>query len=119
MRRWLPIIFSRMFIGILMSVMVVQAVVTVAFVHHSEQSGAEYVSFDHDAPVDILQAGSSESDTSSLDDFGCHHCCHCTGIFSYLTIGAIYTVLSEGKAFGYSLILPSAPISPHLRPPIL
>jgi hypothetical protein len=102
-----------------MMVMVVQAVVTVAFVHHSEQSGAEYVSFDHDASVDVFQADSDETEKSSLDDFGCHHCCHCTGIFSYLTSGEIYSILSGGKDFGYILELPSALISPHLRPPIL
>jgi len=99
--------------------MVVQAIVTVAYVHHSEQTGTEYVSFDHAVSVDTLQFGSEESDKSSSDGFGCHYCSHFTGIFSYLTNGSIYAVLSEEKRFGYILKLPSASFSPHLRPPIL
>ena len=99
--------------------MAIQAIVTVAYVHHSEQNGTEYVSFDHAVSVDTLQSDSEKSGKSSLDDFGCHHCCHCTGIFSFLTNGSIYAILSGVKRFGYILKLPSVSFSPHLRPPIL
>jgi len=105
--------------GILMLIMVVQTVVTVAYIHHSEQTGAEYVSFDHDAPANVLQAGANETERPSLDDVDCHQCCHCTGIFSFLFPGSISAVLSGEKRFGYLLNLPSAFIAPHLRPPIL
>ncbi len=109
MRKWLY--------GILALIMVVQAVVTVAYVHQSEQSGLEYVSFSHDADLP-LSAGQTGSETPD-NDFGCHHCCHCTGIFPPLINGALKTVISAEKHFGYGLRLPSALISPHLRPPIL
>ncbi len=102
-----------------MLVMVVQTVVTVAYIHHSEETGTEYVSFDHDAPVNIFQAGSSETDKPSLDDIDCHQCCHCTGIFSFLINANVSGILSGEKRFGYLLNLPSAFIAPHLRPPIL
>ena len=102
-----------------MLIVAVQAIVAVAYIHHSEQTGTEYVSFDHDTYVNALQSDSEESGKASLDDYGCHHCCHCTGIFSFLTNGSIHAVISEKKRFGYILELPSASISPHLRPPIL
>ena len=105
--------------GILMLTMVVQTIVTVAYIHHSEETGAEYVSFDHDVPVTVLQIDTNETSIPSLDDVDCHQCCHCTGIFSFLINGNIYTVLSGEKRFGYLLNLPSAFIAPHLRPPIL
>ncbi len=109
MRKWLY--------GILALIMVVQAVVTVAYVHQSEQNGLEYVSFNHDADL-TSSAGQAGSETSD-NDFGCHHCCHCTGIFPPLINGALKAVISAEKRFGYGLKLPSALISPHLRPPIL
>ncbi|MCF6216743.1 MAG: hypothetical protein L3J58_11290 [Emcibacter sp.] len=102
-----------------MLIMVVQTIVTVAYIHHSEETGTEYVSFDHDVSVTVLQAGGNDAGRPSLDDVDCHQCCHCTGIFSFLINENIYTVLSGDKRFGYLLNLPSAFIAPHLRPPIL
>ncbi len=102
-----------------MLIMVVQTVVTVAYIHHSEQTGAEYVSFDHDVSVTVLQAGGNDAGGPSLDDVDCHQCCHCTGIFSFLFPGSISVFLSGEKRFGYLLNLPSAFVAPHLRPPIL
>ncbi|HEC01867.1 MAG TPA: hypothetical protein ENI91_09250 [Sphingomonadales bacterium] len=107
--------------GILMFMMVVQAVITVAYVHQAEASGIEYVSFDHDHELsaDAGQTTSEKSDKRPVDDFGCHHCCHCTGIFSYENNAPFKAVLAADKIFSYDLSLPSALISPHLRPPIV
>ncbi len=103
--------------GILALIMVVQTMVTVAYVHQPEQTGLEYVSFDHGGKLSVPhgQTGSETSDS----DIDCHHCYHFTGIFLPMFDGALSTIISTGKRFGYKLRLPSASLSPHLRPPIL
>lgn len=113
MQKWLP--------GILMFMIAIQAVITVAYVHQAEASGIEYVSFDHshELSADAGRTTSEKSDKLPVDDFGCHHCCHCTGIFSYENNETFKSVLAANKIFGYNPSLPSARISLHLRPPIV
>lgn len=111
--KWLPGIFAL--------AMMVQAIITVGYVHHSEAAGAEYVSFNHNGelPAALGLAGSEEPDQSPAEDFDSHNCSHYIGVFLSMTSGALNSALSAKKGFGYGLKLPSASISPHLRPPIL
>tara|TARA_R110002096_G_scaffold139512_19_gene293965 strand:- start:6725 stop:7045 length:321 start_codon:yes stop_codon:yes gene_type:complete len=98
-----------------------QSVITVAFVHQSHETGTEYVSFDHsdDLSHAVKRQGNETSDKFPIDEFGCHHCCHCLGIFVFGKNNSLNLILSGGKLFEYGLRLPSALSLPHLRPPIL
>jgi len=113
MQKWLPYI-----LGLLIAI---QSVVAVADMHQSFESGAEYVSFDdsNDLTFDVERKGPKKSDKFPDDEYGCHHCCHCLGIFFPNANDRSNITLSGKRLFEYSLKFPSSLIFPHLRPPIL
>lgn len=121
----------RRFLSILLiSLIAVQSVVAVADAHKGHQSKNEHREFDqsHDhelaTPDDQIQSEISvvEDNTSDVQKFDCHHCCHCHGV-------AQLFVTDDSHALGinqttshlpdYFLAYPAAVISPNLRPPIL
>jgi len=112
--------------GIFALTMMLQAVISVVYVHHSGLAGVEYVSFDHDGALpaalsqkDISLSGPEKSDTSPASDFDSHSSTPYIKAFSSPVTGALKISLSSEKNFEYGLRLPSASISPDLRPPIL
>jgi len=107
--------------GIFALTMMAQAMISVVYVHHSDATGAEYVSFDHNGelPAALAEAGSEKSNESPAKDFDSHNCSHYIGVFLTLTAGVLKIAILSEKTFGYGLKFPSASISPDLRPPIL
>lgn len=62
---------------------VLQSGVSLADAHQLHQSGAEHLSFDeshqHLNDTDPEEQHNHDLDTSSSQQWDCHHCCHCHG----------------------------------------
>ena len=107
--------------GILVLAVVVQAIFAVAFIHHSDHSENEVISFEHVQSV----SGDSDSDylanskLSPLEDFASHHCCHYIAVLTFLGGDFLTSHFSNDKILFYAFNLVSASLSRHLRPPIL
>ncbi len=115
---------------LLVTMIAMQSFVAIADVHQPHQSGEQHLEFEHDhsdsetniGELEVVKNASSESfNTSSLDEYDCHHCCHCHGV-TYLK------AVSEGSdVFPYkqSIFLSTSTdylshtLSPDLRPPIV
>lgn len=107
--------------GILVLAMVVQAIFAVAFIHHSDHSENEIISFEH---IQIVSGDSdseylANSKLSPIEDFASHHCCHYIAVLTFLGGDFLTSYFPDEKIFFYSFNLISTFPSPHLRPPIL
>ena len=118
---------------LLVTMIAMQSLMAIADVHQPHQSGAQHLEFEHvhgipegqigePDQLDVLERVTWElSDTSSLDEYDCHHCCHCHGV-NYLK-----TANNGNDVFPHTLHLfltvsvdyISYTPSPDLRPPIV
>lgn len=118
---------------LLVTMIAMQSFVAIADVHQPHQSGEQHLEFNHDHPDSDQNIGESDGfevvknvslesfSSSSLDEYDCHHCCHCHGV-SYLK-----AVSNGNDVFPYKqqpiLSTPTGYLSythsPDIRPPIV
>ena len=111
---------------IMILLIAVQSVVAVVDSHQLHQSGSEHLSFEHSHD----QAGNKSTPDKSriqalqqsvLNNFDCHHCCHCHGVAQLFlpTVNDNSLLAHLGKeVVGYLNIYLSFRGSPDNPPPI-
>ena len=118
---------------LLVTMIAMQSFVAIADVHQPHQRGNQHLEFEHVHgdpatkisefdELDVVKSVFSEPfESSSLDEYDCHHCCHCHGV-NYLKAAG-----NGNDVFPYKQhlflttsvdYLSYAP-SPDLRPPIV
>lgn len=107
----------------LVALIAMQSVVAIADEHQTHQKGTQHLEFEHEhdsTRVADLQADKKNSGPS-LDQYDCHHCCHCHGM-SCFAVTASANGLDVGIFVDHLSMLPlfyhSNLVSPDIRPPI-
>ena len=118
---------------LLVTMIAMQSFVAIADVHQPHQSGEQHLEFEHahgdltkqvsePDELGVLKNVTLESfELTSLDEYDCHHCCHCHGV-NYLKAAG-----NGNDVFPYKqhlfLTMPvdylSYTPSPDIRPPIV
>lgn len=106
---------------ILVLAVAIQAILAVAFIHHSDQSGNEFISFDH---VQVVSTGGDldylgGSQNTPIKDFSSHYCSHYIGVFTNCGREFLASLFPIEKFYFYDFNLTSISISPLFHPPIL
>lgn len=108
----------------LVALIALQSVVAIADAHQPHQAGVEHLEFNHDDDkntVDNSQHLKKVASSPSIDQYDCHHCCHCHGVVHFFlatpSLGFDASLLVQ-ELTGYWAQYPSILISPDLRPPI-
>ncbi len=118
---------------LLVTVIAMQSFVAMADVHQPHQSGNQHLEFEHahedfevqksflDELGNVKNLSTALDDVSSLDEYDCHHCCHCHSV-SYLKAAGLGNEVIPYKSnlflslsVDYLFYTPS----PDLRPPIV
>ncbi|OUS00599.1 hypothetical protein A9Q81_10465 [Gammaproteobacteria bacterium 42_54_T18] len=107
---------------LLVTMIAMQSFVAIADVHQPHQSGEQHLEFEH-AHGDSaeLNVSSEPLESTSLDEYDCHHCCHCHGVNYLKTAGNGDDVFpyKQHLFLTASVDYLSYTPSPDIRPPIV
>ena len=93
--------FKRALTYVVLILVVLQSGIAMGDAHQLHQSGVEHVAFDETHPPhEELESDEHQiEDASSLQEWDCHHCCHCHGHFCpFILVSAERFVLSKGSS---------------------